>query len=86
MDTDYSELETIVTSLLITTDSNETEESQAEVDDLQNSVISKEELRRIDAQPNPFNFSDRVSQTVKVSRKVLALTAHGTGNHTNVWL
>ena len=32
--------------------------------------MSKEELKRLDAQPNPFNFSERVTQTVKIIHKV----------------
>lgn len=51
----------------------EAEALNAEDDEVYNSVISKEELQRIDAQPNPFNFSDRVSQTIKIPRKVLTL-------------
>ena len=36
-------------------------------------VVSKAELRRLDAQPNPFNFSERVTQTVKIVYKVRKL-------------
>ena len=43
------------------------------IDDLEGceDVISKEELRKLDSQPNPFNFSERVSQTTRVIAKVL---------------
>lgn len=42
------------------------------VDDLEGceEVISKEELRKLDSQPNPFNFSERVSQTTRIVVKV----------------
>nr|XP_027222146.1 dynein intermediate chain 2, ciliary-like [Penaeus vannamei] len=36
-------------------------------------VISKEELARIDAQANPFNFSERVSQTAHFALKQIAI-------------
>ena len=39
--------------------------SQEEEEDDFEGIISKEELRKLDSQPNPFNFSDRVSQTIK---------------------
>ena len=42
------------------------------LDDLEGceEVISKEELRKLDSQPNPFNFSERVSQTTRLVAKV----------------
>ncbi|KAK4320989.1 hypothetical protein Pmani_008158 [Petrolisthes manimaculis] len=49
------------------------DDSRKEMEELYHGVVSKEELARIDAQPNPFNFSDRVSQTVKIIYKELAI-------------
>lgn len=34
------------------------------------SVMSAEQLAKIDSQPNPFNFSERVSQTARTPCKV----------------
>ncbi|XP_069959881.1 dynein axonemal intermediate chain 1-like [Cherax quadricarinatus] len=44
-----------------------------EVEDLYSDVVSKEELARIDAQPNPFNFSERVSQTARLAKRNLSI-------------
>ncbi|XP_018020947.2 dynein intermediate chain 2, ciliary-like [Hyalella azteca] len=43
------------------------DDEKLSVDDLEGceDVISKEELRKLDSQPNPFNFSERVSQTLR---------------------
>ncbi|XP_066957617.1 dynein intermediate chain 2, ciliary-like [Macrobrachium rosenbergii] len=41
--------------------------------ELYGNVMSAEELARLDSQPNPFNFSERVSQTQKAPRKDLAI-------------
>lgn len=46
------------------------DDSRREMAELYDGVVTKEELARIDAQPNPFNFSDRVSQTTKLLTKV----------------
>ncbi|XP_042858692.1 dynein intermediate chain 2, ciliary-like [Penaeus japonicus] len=47
--------------------------SRRAMEDLYGGMVSKEELARIDAQPNPFNFSDRVSLTTKIPMKDVAL-------------
>ncbi|XP_042232430.1 dynein axonemal intermediate chain 1-like [Homarus americanus] len=36
-------------------------------------MVTKEELARLDAQPNPFNFSERVSQTTRFTLRNLAM-------------
>lgn len=33
-------------------------------------MVSQEDLAKLDSQPNPFNFSERVSQTNRFSRRV----------------
>ncbi|XP_063591850.1 dynein intermediate chain 2, ciliary-like [Penaeus indicus] len=43
--------------------------SRRAMEELYGGTVSKEELARIDAQPNPFNFSDRVSLTTKIPMK-----------------
>ncbi|XP_037787653.1 dynein intermediate chain 2, ciliary-like [Penaeus monodon] len=48
-------------------------ENQEEEDDPYCGVVSKEELARIDAQANPFNFSERVSQTAHFALKQIAI-------------
>ncbi|XP_064097254.1 LOW QUALITY PROTEIN: dynein intermediate chain 2, ciliary-like [Macrobrachium nipponense] len=52
------------------------DDSRRELEELYQGKISKEELAKIDSQPNPFNFSDRVSQTTKIVHK-------GTGMQTD---
>ncbi|XP_047482927.1 dynein intermediate chain 2, ciliary-like [Penaeus chinensis] len=47
--------------------------SRRAMEELYGGTVSKEELARIDAQPNPFNFSDRVSLTTKIPMKDIAL-------------
>nr|XP_053642157.1 dynein axonemal intermediate chain 1-like [Cherax quadricarinatus]XP_053642158.1 dynein axonemal intermediate chain 1-like [Cherax quadricarinatus] len=37
-----------------------------EMADLYGSIMSREDLAKLDSQPNPFNFSERVSQTLRV--------------------
>ncbi|XP_042886683.1 dynein intermediate chain 2, ciliary-like [Penaeus japonicus] len=54
----------------------ETKESSAnakEMEELYGSHMTPEELAKLDAQPNPFNYSDRVSQTFRVVVKDLAI-------------
>ncbi|XP_071516735.1 dynein axonemal intermediate chain 1-like [Panulirus ornatus] len=45
------------------------DDSRREMEELYGDVVSKEELARIDKQPNPFNFSDRVSRTTYIITK-----------------
>ncbi|CAL4121896.1 unnamed protein product, partial [Meganyctiphanes norvegica] len=40
--------------------------SAGELEELYDGVLSKEELAKLDSQPNPFNFSERVSQTTRI--------------------
>ncbi|XP_071522591.1 dynein axonemal intermediate chain 1-like isoform X2 [Panulirus ornatus] len=47
--------------------------SRAEIDVMCDGMVSEEELARIDAQPNPFNFSERVSQTTRLGERDLAI-------------
>ncbi|XP_069169727.1 dynein axonemal intermediate chain 1 [Procambarus clarkii] len=42
------------------------QDSRLELEELYGGVVSKEELARIDSQPNPFSFSERVSQTTRL--------------------
>ncbi|XP_068235146.1 dynein intermediate chain 2, ciliary-like [Palaemon carinicauda] len=49
------------------------DDSRRELEELYQGKISKEELAKIDAQPNPFNFSDRVSQTTKIIHKGIGM-------------
>lgn len=46
------------------------EDSRRELEEVYEGVVTREELVRIDAQPNPFNYSDRVSQTTPNPTKV----------------
>lgn len=46
------------------------EDSRRELEEVYQGVVTREELIRIDAQPNPFNYSDRVSQTTPNPTKV----------------
>nr|XP_045620090.1 dynein axonemal intermediate chain 1-like [Procambarus clarkii] len=46
------------------------QDSRLELEELYGGVVSKEELARIDSQPNPFSFSERVSQTTRLIVKV----------------
>lgn len=47
-----------------------TDEANRELEELYGGIVSKEELARLDSQPNPFNFSERVSQTTRLNIKV----------------
>ncbi|XP_050705726.1 dynein axonemal intermediate chain 1-like isoform X2 [Eriocheir sinensis] len=49
------------------------EDSRREMEEVYQGVVTREELMRIDAQPNPFNYSDRVSQTTPNATKELAM-------------
>lgn len=40
------------------------------MEELYGAYATPEELAKLDAQPNPFNYSDRVSQTFRVVMKV----------------
>ncbi|XP_042888961.1 dynein intermediate chain 2, ciliary-like [Penaeus japonicus] len=50
-----------------------TDEANRELEELYGGIVSKEELARLDSQPNPFNFSERVSQTTRLNIKNLAI-------------
>ncbi|XP_071544386.1 uncharacterized protein [Panulirus ornatus] len=45
------------------------EEVAQMLEELYGNIMSPEELAKLDSQPNPFNFSDRVSQTSRIPRK-----------------
>ncbi|MPC41368.1 hypothetical protein E2C01_034957 [Portunus trituberculatus] len=47
------------------------EDSRRELEEVYRGVVTREELARIDMQPNPFNYSDRVSQTTPNPTKVM---------------
>ncbi|XP_076042119.1 dynein intermediate chain 2, ciliary-like [Oratosquilla oratoria] len=49
------------------------EEGNSELEELYGGVISKTELALLDSQPNPFNFSERVSQTAKIFTRDLGI-------------
>ncbi|XP_063874202.1 dynein intermediate chain 2, ciliary-like [Scylla paramamosain] len=49
------------------------EDSRRELEEVYRGVVTREELARIDMQPNPFNYSDRVSQTTPNPTKELAM-------------
>ncbi|XP_076042145.1 dynein axonemal intermediate chain 1-like [Oratosquilla oratoria] len=48
-------------------------EGNSELEELYEGVVSKAELALLDSQPNPFNFSERVSQTAKIITRDLAI-------------
>ncbi|XP_069954616.1 dynein intermediate chain 2, ciliary-like [Cherax quadricarinatus] len=48
------------------------EDSRREMEKLYSGLVSEEEVARLDCQPNPFNFSERVSQTTKLLAKEVA--------------
>ncbi|XP_037774785.1 dynein intermediate chain 1, axonemal-like [Penaeus monodon] len=52
---------------------NAADEANRELEELYGGIVSKEELARLDSQPNPFNFSERVSQTTRLNIKNLAM-------------
>nr|XP_027229183.1 dynein intermediate chain 1, axonemal-like [Penaeus vannamei] len=52
---------------------NSADEANRELEELYGGIVSKEELARLDSQPNPFNFSERVSQTTRLNIKNLAI-------------
>ncbi|XP_063851563.1 dynein intermediate chain 2, ciliary-like [Scylla paramamosain] len=43
-----------------------------DIEDLYGNVMSPEQLAKLDSQPNPFNFSDRVTQTFRAPKKELS--------------
>ncbi|KAK8389816.1 hypothetical protein O3P69_009069 [Scylla paramamosain] len=52
------------------------EDSRRELEEVYRGVVTREELARIDMQPNPFNYSDRVSQTTPNPTKVMQHNFH----------
>ncbi|KAG7174922.1 putative dynein intermediate chain 1-like 4, partial [Homarus americanus] len=44
-----------------------------DLEEIYGNIMSAEQLAKLDTQPNPFNFSERVSQTLRIPRKDLAL-------------
>ncbi|ROT69579.1 hypothetical protein C7M84_012218 [Penaeus vannamei] len=51
-------------------ETQEKDENARELEELYGAYVTPEELAKLDAQPNPFNYSDRVSQTFRVVMKV----------------
>ncbi|KAK7079074.1 hypothetical protein SK128_009643 [Halocaridina rubra] len=49
------------------------DDSRRELEAMYQGQISKEELAKLDSQPNPFNFSDRVTQTTKIICKEVGM-------------
>lgn len=46
------------------------EDGQNLMEEVYRDMVSQDELSKLDSQPNPFNFSERVSQTNRFSHKV----------------
>lgn len=46
------------------------DEARRLMEEVYRDMVSPDELAKLDTQPNPFNFSERVSQTNRFSRRV----------------
>ncbi|XP_071522576.1 dynein intermediate chain 2, ciliary-like isoform X2 [Panulirus ornatus] len=49
------------------------DEATRMMEEVYQDMVSKEELAKLDSQPNPFNFSERVSQTTRFNLRELAI-------------
>ncbi|XP_069188642.1 dynein intermediate chain 2, ciliary [Procambarus clarkii] len=54
-----------------TVQQHEPQDVSHELEELYGSIMSAEQLAKLDSQPNPFNFSERVSQTLRIPRKTV---------------